>query len=117
MVSTLRSRSTRSRVSDQSFRDQYIRGRMFRDSPLAVFTANDLTDLPPEFFSGEIFTRQVTGVLSINSVGVPLTFDLEVQNGGDVLNVLSRTVFIWDQLPISVPTARLVVSVDDEVSV
>ena len=99
-------------VSDQSFR-----GRMFRDSPLAVFTVNDLTDLPPEFFSGGIIARQVTGVLSINGVDVPFTFDLEVQNGEDVLNGLSRTVFTWDQLQISVPTARLVVSVDDEVSV
>ena len=47
--------------SDQNFRDQYMRGRMFRDSPVAVFTVNNLTDLPPEFFNGEPFTRQVSG--------------------------------------------------------
>jgi len=103
--------------SDQNFRDQYMRGRMFRGSPVAVFTVNDLSDLPPEFFSGETFTRQVTGILNINGIDVPLTFDLEVRNDGDVLNVLGRTVFTWDQFQIPVPTARLVVSVDDEVSV
>jgi len=103
--------------SDQSFRDQYIRGRMFRNSPVAVFTVDDLSNPQDEFFSGETFTRQVTGNLNINGVDVPLTFDLEVRNDGDVLNVLGRTVFTWDQLQIPVPTASLVVSVDDEVSV
>ena len=103
--------------SDQSFRDQYIRGRMFRNSPVAVFTVDDLSNPQDEFFSGETFTQQVTGNLNINGVDVPLTFDLEVRNDGDVLNVLGRTVFTWDQLQIPVPTARIVVSVDDEVSV
>ena len=103
--------------SDQDFRDQYMRGRMFRDSPVAVFTVNDLSGLPDEFFSGETYTRQVAGILSINGIDVPLTFDLEIRNDGDVLNVLGRTVFTWDQLQMPVPTARLVVSVEDEVSV
>ena len=103
--------------SDQNFRDQYMRGRMFRDSPVAVFTVKDLSDLPNEFFSGETYTRQVAGILNINGVDVPLTFELEVRNDGDVLNVLARTVFTWDQLQIPVPTARIVVSVEDEVSV
>ncbi len=34
-----------------------------------------------------------------------------------MLNVLGRTVFTWDQLQIPVPTVRIVVSVEDEVSV
>jgi len=34
-----------------------------------------------------------------------------------VLNVLGRTDFTWNQLQIPVPTARLVVPVDDEVKV
>ena len=104
--------------SDQNFRDQYMRRRMFNDSPVAVFTVNDLNDLPPEFFSGETFTRRVAGSLNFNGIDVPLTFDLEVRNDGDVLNVLGRTVFTWDQLQMAVPTARrIVVSVEDEVSV
>ncbi|MCH7738479.1 MAG: YceI family protein [Chloroflexi bacterium] len=103
--------------SDQSFRDRYMRDRMFRDFPDAVFTVNDLTDLPPEFFSGEIFTGQVAGTLSVNGIDVPLTFDLEVRNDGDVLNVLGRTEFTWDQLRIRVPNIRNIVSVEDKVSV
>lgn len=103
--------------SDQSFRDRYMHDRMFRDFPAAVFTVNDLTDLPPEFFNGEIFTRQVTGILNVNGIDVPLTFDLEVRNDGDVLNVLGRTEFTWDQLQIRVPNIQNIVSVEDEVSV
>jgi hypothetical protein len=44
-----------------------------------------------------------------------MSFDLEVRNHGDVLNVLGSTTFTWEQLQIPVPTARSVVSVDDEV--
>ena len=103
--------------SDQSFRDRYMRDRMFRDFQVAVFTVNDLADLPPEFFSGETFTRQVTGLLSVNGIEVPLTFDLEVRNDGDVLNVLGRTEFTWDQLQIRTPNIQNIVSVEDKVSV
>ena len=103
--------------SDQSFRDRYMRDRMFRDFPVAVFTVNDLADLPPEFFSGEIFTRQVTGLLRVHGIEVPLTFDLEVRNDGDVLNVLGRTEFTWDQLQIRTPNIQNIVSVEDKVSV
>ena len=103
--------------SDQDFRDQYMRQRMFRDSPVAVFTVNDLSDLPDEFFSGETYTRQVAGTLNFNGIDVPLTFDLEVRNDGDLLNVLARTVFTWDQVQMRAPTSRIVVSVEDEVSV
>ena len=103
--------------SDQDFRDQYMRGRMFNNNPVAVFTVNDLSGLPDEFFSGEMFTRQVAGILNINGVDVPLTFDLEIRNDGDVLNILASTVFTWDQVQMPVPTARIVVSVEDEVSV
>ena len=78
---------------------------------------NGLSGLPDEFFSGETYTRQVAGILSINGIDVPLTFDLEIRNDGNVLNVLGRTVFTWDQLQMPVPTARLVVSVEDQVSV
>ena len=104
-------------ASDQRFRDQYIRTRMFPNSPVASFTVDSVSDLPEEFFNGQTFTRHVGGLLSLNGVETPLTFDLEVRNDGDVLNVLGRTVFTWDQVQVRVPTARTVVSVEDEVSV
>ncbi len=103
--------------SDQDFRDRYIQTRMFQNSPVAVFTVDVLGVLPPEFFSGETFTRQVSGSLNVNGGDFPLTFDLEVRNDGDVLNILARTVFTWDQFGIRVPNISNIVSVEDEVSV
>ena len=103
--------------SDQNFRDQYIRSRMFPEQPEATFTVDAITELPEEFYSGERFEYQVDGTLNINGIDVPLAFELEVRNDDEALNVLGRTVFTWDQLQIPVPTARSVVRVDDEVRV
>ena len=104
-------------VSDQQFRDSYIRSRMFPDHPVATFTVENAGELPPEFSEGEQFERQAAGTLNVNGRDVPMTFELEVRNDGNVLNILGRTSFTWEQLDIPVPTARSVVRVADEVFV
>ena len=104
-------------ASDQNFRDQYIRSRMFPEHPVATFTVGSITELPEEFLAGDPFEYQVDGTLSINGIDVPITFDLEARKDEDVLNVVGRTVFTWEQLQIPVPTARSVVYVEDEVRV
>ena len=103
--------------SDQQFRDRYVRSRMFPNQPTASFTVDSVTELPDGFYSGETIQRPVSGNLNLNGADFPISFDLEVRNDGDVLNVLGRTVFNWQQLDIPVPTARSVVSVEDEVHV
>ena len=55
--------------------------------------------------------------MSIRGVEVPLTFEIEARHDGSVVYVLGRTTFTWDQLQMPVPSARPVVSVDDEVKV
>ena len=107
----------RSLASDQQYRDRYVQNRMFPDHPTATFTVDAISGLPPEFESGDTFGRQVDGTLNLNDQDFPISFDLEVRNDGDVLNVLGRTVFTWDDLQIAVPTARSVVWVEDEVDV
>ena len=104
-------------ASDQQYRDRYVQRRMFPDHPTATFTVDAIAELPPEFESGDTFNHQVDGALDLNGQAFPISFDLEVRNDGDVLNVLGRTVFTWDQLQIPVPTARSVVWVEDEVDV
>ena len=103
--------------SDQQFRDRYVRERMFPDHPIASFTVDSVTDLPEEFSSGESFQIPLSGTLNINGGDFPLTFDLEVRNDGNVLNVLGRTIVTWEQLNIPVPTARSVVSIENEIHV
>ena len=103
--------------SDQQYRDRYVRSRMFPNDPIASFTVESVGDLPPEFHSGATFERPVSGTLSLKGKDFPLTFDLEVRNDGNILNVLGRTIFTWEQLEIPVPTARSVVSIEDDIHV
>ena len=103
--------------SDQNYRDQYIRSRMFPDTPEAVVTVNQLPDLPQTFLNGETTTGQLDGSLQIGDTVTPLVFDVEARHDGDVINVLGRTTFTWEQLGLSKPTARSVVYLADEVEV
>ena len=104
-------------TSDQSFRDRYVRDRMFPNTPEAVVTVEDLPDLPQSFFEGAEFTGQLEGSLQIGETVTPLVFDVTARHDGDVINVLGLTTFTWEQLGIITPTARSVVYLADEVRV
>ena len=103
--------------SDQQYRDRYVQLQMFPQHPVASFTVDSVTELPGEFDSGDTFQRSVSGTLNVKGADFPISFDLEVRNDGDLLNVLGRTVFTWQQLDVPVPKARSVVSIEDEVHV
>lgn len=103
--------------SDQDFRDGYIRRRMFPNTPQAVFTVASLPDIPADFYQGETITRSVAGTLRIGETETPLNFEVEARHDGDVLNLLGRTSFTWEQLQLEKPTARSVTYLADEVFV
>ena len=103
--------------SDEQFRDRYIRRVMFPDSRTARFTVDSVDEAVDSLSEGEAITRSVVGVLGIRGIEVPLTFEAEARLDGEVLYVLGRTTFTWEQLEIPVPRARSVVSVADEVRV
>ena len=103
--------------SDNSFRDGYIRSRMFGEHPTGVITVKGVSDLPGGLASGETVTGKVDGELQIRGVTAPLTFEVEARDDGNVVFILGRTTFTWDELQIPKPTARSVVSLDDEVRV
>ena len=77
--------------SDQSFRDRYIRQRMFPETPVATVTFERLPDLPPTFFEGEETEGTLDGSLQIGENVAPLTFDVAARHDGSVINVLGRT--------------------------
>ena len=109
-----------SMTSDEHFRDRYVQNRMFPGQPSASVTFGDLTPLPEGFTNGDPVSTEVTGTLNINDMDVPLTFAIEARDDGDIdgmLYVLGRSTFTWDQIGEPVPTARSVVSVEDEVRV
>lgn len=103
--------------SDQDYRDGYIRRRMFPNTPQAVFTVESLPDIPDDFYQGETITRSVAGTLRIGATETPLDFAVEARHDGDVLNLLGRTSFTWEQLQLEKPTARSVTYLADEVFV
>ena len=104
-------------TSDEEFRDRYVRSRMFPNQPAAEVAFGDLTPLPDGFADGDTATADVTGTLRINGMDVPLTFAVEARDDGDVVYVVGRSSFTWDDIGEPVPTARSVVSVGDEVRV
>ncbi len=106
-----------SMTSDEPFRDRYVQSRMFPGQPTASVTFGDLTPLPGGFTNGDPVTTEVTGTLNINDMDVPLAFEIEARDDGDAVFVLGRSIFTWDQIGEPVPTARSVVSVEDEVRV
>ena len=106
-----------SMMSDEPFRDRYVESRMFPGQPSASVAFGDLTPLPDGFANGDEVTTEVTGTLNINDMDVPLTFEVTARDDGDEVFVLGRSMFTWDQIGEPVPTARSVVSVEDEVRV
>ncbi len=103
--------------SDEPFRDRYVQSRMFPGQPTASVTFGNLTPLPGGFTNGDEVTTEVVGTLNINGMDVPLTFAITARDDGDEVFVLGRSTFTWDQIGEPVPTARSVVSVEDEVRV
>ena len=104
-------------VSDQEYRDRYVRSRMFGDHQFAAFTVPDVGPLPEGFDAGETVTTTVSGSLDIRGITVPMEFDIEARDDGSGLFILGRTTFTWQQLDIPPPTAPSVASIEDEVRV
>ena len=75
-------------TSDQNFRDQYIRSKLFPDTPEAVVTVDQLPDLPQSFFDGEESTGQLDGSLQIGETVTSLVFDVTARKDGNTINIL-----------------------------
>ena len=103
--------------SDQSLRDRYIRQRMFPNDPIASFTVADFGQLPEGFTEGKTVTGPVTGLLTLRGITVPLSFELEARDDGDVLFVLGQTNFTWSDFEMRAPNIAGRIQVTDEVRV
>ncbi len=103
--------------SDQTFRDRYVRSRMFNQFPLAIFTVGDIGEIPDGLAEGEEVTTQVDGLLEVHGGEFPITFDIQARDDGDSMFILGRTTFTWDQVEVPRPQAQSVVSIEDEVRV
>ena len=103
--------------SDQEFRDRWTRSRLFGEHPTGTFILPDATPLPDGFTDGETVETQITGTLEMLGQTFPVTFEIQARDDGDVVVILGKTTFTWDDFNIEKPTARSVVSIEDEVVV
>ena len=103
--------------SDSQYRDGYVRNRMFSTHPVAKVTVPSTLPLPEGFAEGKEVTTQVETTVSLLGSEFPLTFDIEARDDGDSIFVLGRATFTWDEFGITKPTARSVVSIEDDVRV
>ena len=103
--------------SDAAARDRYVRRRMFPNDQFAKLVVESVSPLPDGFSAGQEVETQVSAVLTIKKVDVPLTFDITAKDQGDQINISGRTTFTWEQIEMPKPTARSVLSVEDEVRV
>lgn len=103
--------------SDQSFRDRYIRDRMFPGTPTATVTFDQLPDLPQSFLNGDETEGTLDGSLQIGDTVTPLTFDVVARLDPGIVNVLGKTTFTWEQLGLAKPVFGPVTYLADEVRV
>ena len=103
--------------SDQAFRDRWARNRLFGQHPTGTFILPDATPLPDGFTDGDTVTTQVSGTLELLGQTFPVTFEIQARDDGDVVVILGKTTFTWDDFNIAKPTAPSVVSLEDEVVV
>ena len=104
-------------TSDQEFRDRWTRSRLFGQHPTGTFILPDAIPLPDGFTEGETVNTEVTGTLELLGQTFPVTFEIQARDDGDVVVILGKTTFTWDDFNIEKPTARSVVSIEDEVRV
>jgi len=104
-------------TSNEANRDRYVRTQMFPQSRTATFNIAGFTTLPAGFTEGEEVKAQVNGVLNIQGVQAPMTFDVEARDDGGVIYVVARSSFTWEDIGMSAPRAQVVVSVEDTVKV
>lgn len=103
--------------SDMSRRDSYIRRDMFRGVPSATITIHDPRHAPDGVQKGQVLTGQVKAILTLKGADYPLTFDLEGRDDGDVIYLLGKTRFTWEDVGMTPPNLSRIVQVMDEVSV
>jgi hypothetical protein len=103
--------------SDQTFRDRYVQRTMFPDHRFATLTIPSILPLPGGFADGDEASVEVTGTLTVKSADVPVIFDVVARDDGHTVFILAKTTVTWAQLQMPTPTARSVVSVEDEIRV
>ena len=103
--------------SDNSRRDRFIRGDLFRNISAATFTVDGTPPVPEGFVGGQTVAGTLTGTLSLGAKKTPLTLTGEARYEGGKIYFLAKSSFAWADLGLLAPNIRGIVQVEDTVNV
>ncbi len=99
-------------VSDQSRRDRRVNG-LFAADPIATFRTSELT-LPATYTEGEVYTTDIIGELTVNSVTRTVTWSVEARLTGNQLDVTGELDIVLTDFEVQPPSIGGFVVVEDE---
>ena len=103
-------------VTDQSFRDNWIRdnGPRFNDYPEAIFNATAIEGAPAAYNEGDEVSFKLSGDITIREVTQPVTFDVTASLTGDTLTGVATTRLLMSDFGIEPPSFANTLTVADE---
>ena len=101
-------------TTDQSRRDSRARDALNTgEFPTASFVLTEAIELPSGAAGGGAVSATATGELTVNGTTNPVTFDIEAQLVDGIIVVVASTEVTFADYGVSVPSAGIVLSVDD----
>lgn len=100
-------------VTNDSRRDNAARNALnVRENPIASFILDEPVDLPST--DGSRISVQAEGQLTVNGISKATVFELEAQIVERTIVVVGRTEIVFSDYDVAVPSASIVVSVEDQ---
>lgn len=110
--------NARTLATDSEFRDRAIKNQILSTDTyeFITFTPKQLVGLPESGTVGETYTFQIVGDLTIRDTTREVTFDVSVTPTSDTgLEGTASTTILYADYGITIPQARSVASVDEDV--
>jgi polyisoprenoid-binding protein YceI len=110
--------NARTLVTDNEFRNRAIKNRILQtdDFEFVTFTPTEIVGLPGDVTIGAAFSFQIVGDLTVRDVTKQVTFDATVTPISKTqLEGLASTTILYPEFNLTIPEARAVASVEDEV--
>jgi polyisoprenoid-binding protein YceI len=110
--------NARTLSTDNEFRNRAIKNRILSTDSyeFVTFTPTEISGMPDSVSVGESFTFQIVGDLTVRDVTREVTFDAAVTPISETeLEGTATTVILYADFGLTIPEARSVAGVDDEV--
>jgi polyisoprenoid-binding protein YceI len=99
----------RTLTSDESRRDNYIRGTTLQTSqyPFATFEITGMTGFPADYVEDTEVELTLTGDLTVKDVTLPITWQVKARKVGDTMTAVADTEFKMSEFGISPPQVAI----------